>query len=729
MKTSKISQLILLSYLLPSAVWAADIEENEKIDSSKLEVITVTAQRRGENIQKVPVAVTAMNAEMLEKQDVHDLNTIATRVPGLSFSPFAPGQNIISLRGASSNDDGAGTDNSVAVFVDDVYLGRVSNVNPEMFDIERVEVLRGPQGTLYGKNTIGGAINIISKLPSLDELDAKLRLNIGNYGRRDVAGYINGPLGDNVAAKLSFSSRKNDGWVDNVTLNKKQKDNDVFAGRAQLLYEGDNFQALFSGDYSQLDVTDMARTPVDTGAKDDPAVWSPAYVAACKEGAPFCAAGAVDGYAKQKAYGVSAKLTWDLDLGELISISAYRDSESDWNMDATGSPALALIDDIIDNSDQFSQEFRWVGQNDSFNYVAGAWYMNENTDRSECFDLSPDTDCSTGMDGSDFYHQVNETNSYALFGQLDWKFATDWILTVGGRYSYETKEIDNVAKAGNFVIINENFGIDSPVTLKESWGAFTPKVALKYTVSDDTTAYLSFAQGFKSGGFAAAPQSLAETKPLEPEEATNFEFGIKSDITDTFRLNTTVFHTDYKNLQIQSFGPRSSGEDFGVFNTFNAGDAKIDGIELEFTWLPTDNLKLYGFYGYMDSEFVDTVVPNSAYPNQSGQEMLRTPKNKYSINLEHNIDLDSGDYFTTNLNYRFTDDQRGELEPYAVQPAFKLLDASFTWHSANDNWEVSIWGKNLTEEVYITHVYTVASSVVAVYGEPRMYGVSVSWNM
>ncbi|MCL2913292.1 TonB-dependent receptor [Shewanella corallii] len=704
-------------------------QENTEEPKAALETITVTAQRRDESVQKVPVAVTAMNADMIERQDVHNLNTIATRVPGLTFSPFSPGQNIISLRGASSNDDGAGTDNSVAVFIDDVYLGRVSNVNPEMFDIERIEVLRGPQGTLYGKNTIGGAINIISKLPNLDELEAKLKLNIGNYSRFDTAGFISGPLSENIAGKLSFSNRVNDGWVNNVTLDKKQKDNDVFAVRGQLLFDNSDFQTLLSADYSRLNVEDMARIPVDTGDELDPAIWYPSYAAVCPEGAPFCAAGAIDGYSKQTAYGLSAKLTWDFDAGQLISISAYRDSKSDWNMDSTGSPALALIDDIYETSDQFSQEFRWVSELDSFKYVSGLWYMTENTDRSECFDLSVGSDCTLATDGSDYYRQVNKTESYAIFGQGDWNFTDDWILTLGGRYSYETKTIDNQAIAGNFVIINENFGTDTPVRLKESWSAFTPKVALKYEVSDDITTYLSYARGFKSGGFPAAPQSIEDTKALNPEKADNIELGIKSDITDTFRLNTTVFHTKYKDLQIQSFGPRDAGDSFGVFNTFNAGDAELTGVELEFAWIPIEDLKIFGFYGYMDSKFVDTVVPNSAYPNQSGQEMLRTPKNKYSINLEHYLDLDSGAYFTTNISYRFTDDQRGELEPYAIQPAFDLIDASVTWHSANDDWKVSVWGKNLADEAYITHLYTVASSVVAVYGEPRMYGVSVSWQM
>ncbi|MCY3731261.1 MAG: TonB-dependent receptor plug domain-containing protein, partial [Rhodospirillaceae bacterium] len=189
------------------AVWAIASICTGVLQAQELEEVVVTAERRAENLQEVPNAITALSADTVERSDIHDLTDIATRIPGLTFSPFSPGQNIVALRGASSNDDGAGTDNSVAVFVDDVYLGRVSNINPEMFDIERVEVLRGPQGTLYGKNTIGGAINVVSTRPNTEEFEGKVRVNLGNYQRRDIAGLISGPLGEGWASKASFSYR------------------------------------------------------------------------------------------------------------------------------------------------------------------------------------------------------------------------------------------------------------------------------------------------------------------------------------------------------------------------------------------------------------------------------------------------------------------------------------------------------------------------------------------
>ena len=589
------------------AVWAIASICTGVLQAQELEEVVVTAERRAENLQEVPNAITALSADTVERSDIHDLTDIATRIPGLTFSPFSPGQNIVALRGASSNDDGAGTDNSVAVFVDDVYLGRVSNINPEMFDIERVEVLRGPQGTLYGKNTIGGAINVVSTRPNTEEFEGKIRVNLGNYQRRDIAGLVSGPLGEGWAGKASFSYRNRDGWVNNVFLNKKQKDDNVQAFRGQLLYSADDFEAMFSADFNRLDIEDMARTPIATGEPGDPAFWAApvpgSYADLCDGQGADCSAGPIDGYAKRDAWGVSMKLNWNLEAGELISITAYRENEADWNMDSTGTPRSPLPplfnqinDDIFDQTNQFTQELRWVSNiGESIDFVTGLWYLSEETDRTECFDNDVMTsDCTPTADNgaTDWYRQVNQTTSYAAFGQFDWTFAPQWELTVGGRYSADTKEIDNNAIAGDFVVINQTFSN----SVSESWSAFTPKLSLAFFPNEDTTIYGAASWGFKSGGFAAAPQGIEFTEPLDQEEALNFEIGLKTDIASNFRLNTALFSTDYQDLQIQTFGPLTAAAAFGTFQTFNAGDAEIQGLEVEATWVLTEQLTLSGFY-------------------------------------------------------------------------------------------------------------------------------------
>lgn len=703
-----------------------------------LDEVVVTAQRRVENLQEVPIAVTVLSQKGVEDADVRDLNDIATRVPGLTFSPFSPGQNIVALRGASSNDDGAGTDNSVAVFVDDVYLGRVSNINPEMFDIERIEVLRGPQGTLYGKNTIGGAINVTSTPPNLDEVTGRFRINLGNYSRRDFAGLITGPLSEGWAGKLSFSARKRDGWVDNIVLDKKLKDDDTLALRGQLLHSSANLQALLSADFNRLDVEDMARIPINTGEAGDPAFWAApvpgGYTDLCGAGNPDCSANPVDGYAKREAWGLSARISWMVAAGELISITAYRENEADWNMDSSGTPVSPLPplfnqinDDIFDQTEQFSQELRWLaGVGERLSYVAGLWFLREKTDRTECFDNDVEmSDCTpTADDGmTDWYNQVNKTTSYAAFGQLDWDLSDRWTLTLGGRYSHEKKEIDNDANAGDFVVINQTFSNSA----KESWSAFTPKASLAFAPNDAVNLYFAVAKGFKSGGFPAAPQGIEFTQPLDQEEALNYELGLKINWNNQFRLQAAAFHTEYEALQIQTFGPLTPAAAFGTFQTFNAGDAEVQGLEVEAVWALTDRLTLSGFYGFQNSKFGDTSIPGTAFPDQSGQDLIRAPRHKYNLNLDYAHPLPAGSEIALQLSYRYTDDQRGELEPWAVQPKFDLFDARVSWTNAEDTLEIAVWGKNLADEKHIIHLYTIASSVVAVFGEPRMYGVSATY--
>ncbi len=738
-KSIEIRTLSALTVLIAGSVFGA------VASAQQLEEILVTAERREANLQDVPLAVTALTQKTIEDNDIHDLTDIATRVPGLTFSPFSPGQNIVSLRGASSNDDGAGTENSVALFVDDVYLGRVSNINPEMFDIESIEVLRGPQGTLYGRNTIGGAIVVRSTRPNTESVEGKIRLNVGNFDRIDVAGLLTGPLSERWAGKVSAISRQRDGWARNVFLNKDQKDEDTLAARAQLLYSGDLVEGTFTADYNRLDVEDMGRIPVNTGEPGDPAFWAFTGPGSrgdlCAGRGADCVAGPVDGYAERDAWGASAKLVWDLPAGQLTSITAYRENESDWNMDSTGTPvpdpaitggnaALAQIlfglvnDDILENTEQITQELRWSSTiGDDTSYVIGFWYLNEETERTECFDNDPTpSDCTPSADGgaTDWYRQVNETDSFALFSQFDWVFRDGWNLSVGGRYSFDEKQIANEANAGDFVVINQSFAN----TVEEDWSAFTGKVAVSYAPNDSVNIYAQVAQGFKSGGFPAAPQGIEFTNPLAQEEALNIELGVKAEITDAFRVNLAAFNTDYEDLQIQTFGPASPAAAFGTFQTFNSGDAEIAGIEMEAIWAVTGNLTVSGFYALQSSEFGETDIVGTAFPNQEGQDLFRTPEVKYNFNIDYEKPLGNGSIVNFLASYRYTDDQRGELEPWAIQPEFDLLDARVSWTSPTGRLELALWGKNLGDEEYVTHLYTIANSVVAVFGNPRMYGVT-----
>ena len=730
----------LLSLLISCGVMPLAAAGTES--GSELEEITVTAQRRSENLQTVPISITAVSAAEIERNGIHDLGSLAAQVPGLTFSPFAPGQNIVSLRGVSSNDDGAGTDNSVAVFVDDVYLGRVSNINPEMYDVDRVEVLRGPQGTLYGKNTIGGAVNILSSRPNISDLEIKATADLGNYERRNFSALITGPIGGNWAGKLVVSTRNSDGWVNNVVLHTKEKNDDGQAVRGQLLRFDDSTELLLSADYQRLSDEDMARIPLTHMTNNLPFSALGAYQALCGENNPSCATNPSNGFARQFAYGVSAKFTDHVSpVSDLISISAYRRAYNNWSMDSLGA-VLPLANNVTDETNQYSEELRWVSSpTHQINYVGGLWFLREDTNRLRLF-LLPSID--PNPDDADRYRGINRTTSEAAFGQLDWHFSDLWTLTLGGRYSHDFKHIDNDAvhgSSGILFIIPYTFANQR----EAGWGKFTPKVSLRYEPASTLNLYATVSQGFKSGGFAASPTSVAETNPLRPEQATNVEVGIKAELSRRLQLNVAVFDTKYKDLQIQAFGPPTgcvptpAAPCFGQFETFNAGTSEAKGAELEFKWLPVDKLTVSASYGYLDSKFKNVYLPNaSVYTllngqtidlrNQSGQDTFRAPRNKGSLEVLHELDLGTAGALQSNASYSYTSEQRGELEPYANQPGHGLVDGSLTWLSPRHTYEVSLWGKNLANRVWISHVYTIANEVFGVYGDPRMYGVRFTWH-
>jgi len=945
--------LLAMTAGLPAAAQQATLEE-----------VIVTSQRRVENLQQVPVAVSAFSAEAIQDADIHDLTDIATHTPGFTFSPFSPGQNILSLRGVSSNDDGAGTDNSVAVFLDEVYIGRVSNVNFEMFDLERIEVLRGPQGTLFGKNTIGGAINVVSAKPT-DELVVKMAATPGRFEQLNFQGLVSGPLTDSLKGKIAFSSRKREGWVHNVVLNKDQKDVDNAAVRGQLLWEGDGQEVLLSVDLNRDDVEDMARTPTRSGSFPgvfdpdnrpvvvdpetgevvlDPETGEPrrrviggvvdVYNSYCVGADRSCSANPTDGHAIRESKGASLKWTGEVMGGELVSISAYRESLADWEMDSIGVPGSArllatsfyrnefrqrglsrddetefpeeserrhaeslnetpveklkypllslpenptqaqreqaqaqenkvqpmptemvpnpidaeadslpggtplspgsggpslvcretviqqsiedgnlrarvstrdmrrgrpgpaptiatlqqaqmdaqtaldadptntllrrerdvaqfnldslrrcaedrlrasavaterfpditttagLVDDIVDETTQFSQELRYSDELEAYNlnYVAGLYYLREETERTETFRWTTEAAGGSGNNfEEDTYTQENETNSYAVFGHAQWAATERLTFGLGGRFTYETKDFLNVSKTGDgsFNIIARDF----TGSISEEWSNFSPKFTADYQWNDEVLLYGSVSRGFKSGGFPAAVSFEEDLVALDPETATSFEIGMKSDLFDnTLRFNPTFFYVDYSDLQFQRFGPPEDDPDaFGRFTTTNAGGASVLGFELEATWVPVENLRIDGAYSYMDSEYDDFVFGGRS---RGGQELTRTPKNKYGIVAAYIQDLFNGGSIKYRLDYRHTGDQRGDIasDP-TLQPAFDLLDLSLVWTSPKEAWEVSLWSKNVLDEEYISHIYVVGSGDIAVFGDPRTYGLTFRYNM
>ncbi len=762
---SSCAMLAGLALISPDIAFAQEEDESSR---RTLQPVIVTAERTENELQKVPIAVTAVSAETIERADISNPLDLSSRIPGFSFSPFNAGQAIFSLRGISSNDDGAGTENSVAVFLDDVYFGRVSNAAFDFFDVERIEVLRGPQGTQFGRNAIGGAINIASKKPNLEEFEGRVRVNLGDYRQRNFGAYVTGPIMDNLAFKTSVNVRKRDGYVTNILTGNDLKDQNSISARGQLLWMATpDTEVTFTASTQEEDTSDIARMPLPTagvyrffegagGSKEDMISVNPQ-----------------DGFSKRISEIYSLKAQHELSNGgEFTSVTAYYKTKADWEMDSVGIPQANLIDDIVDRTKAFTQEFRYAQDlTEDIDVLFGVFYLREETDRAEFFrfvnffgsgvdDRLAITPAGDTQDGVGGYRQVNTTNSIAGFVHGNWSINEQFSISGGLRITHDSKEISSSGFASGTdpttglpgTIINENFGNVNTGDGIDDDASFTdvsPKISLNWQATEDVLMYASYSKGYKAGGFGAAPPNAAKALEIQidPEEANSFEVGLKGQFfDDTMRLNLAGFYLDYSGLQLQRFGPSliadASAPDgftvdpasFGFFSTINAGDAEVLGFEGELTWIPVEGLTLSATYAFLDTEseinFRDFFTVDPGEDFLFTQPLNRAPEHKTSLSVvyEHSLGDGMGD-LQWSADYRYSASKRADfVNDDTIEDEYNLFDANITWIPENQNWQFQIWGKNLTDDRYYSHVYVIGPGQIGTLGEPRTYGASITWS-
>lgn len=729
-----------------------------------LEEVIVTAQKREESLQKVPIAITAISGEVLRQDGVASLHDISEKIPNLIFSAFSPGQPEIAIRGIGTKEDGAAASDSTVVSIDDVYIAARTAQVFDIFDLERIEVLRGPQGTLYGKNSIGGSINFVTSKPS-EDLRVRLQQTIGEYSRYDSAGLISGPLSENLLGKFSFSRRKFDGYLDNLLFDEQWGEADTLAMRGQLLWKAsDTVSVLFGADWSDDDLGATNREPIGSagplhncGCASDPVAVNIALGGA---GDAHDTLAETEGFTDRQVYGINAKVTWDMGNMQLVSISSYRESDFDWIEDSEGLPPSPYVDitgasgnpgpmltlppevgftfDIndsaIEDTEQLTQEFRLSGQStNDLTWVLGAFYSDEQIERSERFFFTALG--GPGPDNLSDYraNMLNDSTSWAVYGQASYPITEQWNLTGGVRYSYEEKDI---------LVSNDRFSgpplllqAFDPATASESWNNVSGRVAADYAFSDSAMVYASISTGFKSGGFTGAATTVeVATTPFDEETAISYEVGLKG-LWANRRLQTNIaaFFTDYDDLQVtRFFQPEGSG--FGQFITENAGKAEIKGAELELVGLLTDAWELGGNFAWLDAEFTEfTGTPAATGDSDfSGNRLRQAPKYSVYLYTTYTIRLENIGSIAAKVDYAYQDDMffDPDVNPITVAPSYSLWNARLAWTSADDTWEIAGWIKNIGDKDYIHHTFSQRGSRIAFarFGPPRHYGFTLTYN-
>ena len=743
--------------MIAQPAWAQDAEqvaaaENAQAGEAAQESgeIVVTARRRNELLQDVPIAVTAYSGEQLEREGALDITDIGDTTPNMTLETSRGTNTTLTafIRGVGQQDPVAGFEQGVGIYLDDVYLNRPQGAVLDIYDVERIEVLRGPQGTLYGRNTIGGAIKYVTRqLP--DDPEVKIRANVGTDGHADLIVTAGGALTEGFRVGGSIARLSRGGFGENITTGDENYNKDIWAVRGTMEMEPiDAVSILFSGDFTWDD--SLARG----GHRVIPGLLSGAPVL---DDVFDTAGGLADPKQKVRGGGVAGHVTVNLAEGfTLKSISAWRHSRSHTPIDFDATPSIDVDVPAIYEDSQFSQEVQLEIDRGPLAGIVGAYYLDANA--NNIFDVRLYTTPPFGPLGLTAATSGDvDTKTWAVFGDFTYDISDQWSVSVGGRYTEDKRHATVLRQTYLFggqpgLGGAAGFGVGTPIATTSNFDGkrkdtdFTPRASISFKPNDNHNIYLSYSQGFKGGGFdprgqsSNAPGDTPTTPPtaeqifdfmaFDPETVDSYELGWKSALFDKrLHMNVALFRANYKDVQV----PGSAGCTVVVLGvptstfcgiTTNAGKARFQGVEVETNWaiaedLATsgDRLSFSGSLGYLDAEYREFLtlvnrdqngVPVPAHEEDLAdfRKVQNTPKWTLSGGFNYDTPLASGRLnFNTNLSYRSSSQQFEVAAPGIDENGFALLDASIVWRSANDRWSIGLHGKNLTDTKYITSGY------------------------
>lgn len=742
-----------------------------------LEEIVVTAQKREQNIQDVGISITALTGNQLGQLGISNSEDLMNVVPGLVIGSFgSQATTTPTIRGVSQNDFADHEEPPVALYVDGAYNSFIGGAGFNMFDVQRVEVLRGPQGTLFGRNSTGGLLQIVTRKPT-ENFDAYGEVNVGEYNLIRFEGAVSGPITKQLLARLSIATNNNDGYIKNTIGHDLQGTNN-YSGRLQLEFlPTDNITALLKIHGSRDNVKGSVgyETPRAIFSFSDPAalVFNPTsqaqYVAFCnglfdantpapmnitntstcsgwedpKIKDPYTTAIDNPGYMDRKTYGVTGTVTWDVnDSIKVTSLTDYLVLKRNYSEDTDGTAFSLFNFYSFMNSDQFSQELRVNAEGERTRWVAGAYYLTIHHDITTGIDARANAYTLANANPDVLFpfltrNNVNQkTESWALFGQAEYDFMPGWTAIGGVRYSHDNKTIDITPSCDPAADI---FGftcflLDQPGTIQgdgyvgaQSSGLISAKFELDWHPSDKWLVYAGVTRGVKGGGFnagaiAGLPESAASYKP---EILVDYEGGFKSTLfDDKARFNGSVFYYDYKNYQAFTL----TGLTPTVFNT----DASVKGFELELTANPWEGLTTILGMSYLDARAYN--VPNNLLPgavNLGTQRMPQAPKWSYDGVVRYQWPMFNGTMaIQGDLTYVGRRVFNTVNHPALFDGAYTLVNGRLSYTTQDDKWTLALWVKNLTAARYTSFAFDFSGSdgtAPATVNPPRWVGGTISY--
>jgi iron complex outermembrane receptor protein len=736
-KRNKITQTLLkprllVSLALISAISPVHSQEDKTTTESKsgsgigamIEKIQVTARKREESLQDAPLSITAFSGDGLEARGIENIADIGGVTPNLTYqnSPGAGGSSSVAtvyIRGVGQRDFLGTIDNGVGFYVDGVYIARTVGATVDLLDVDRVEVLRGPQGTLFGRNSVGGAVALYSK-KATDLFEGYVDATVGTDALKKLKVSVNGALTDKLFGNFSVLSATQDGYVKRPA-GGDLGDDDTLAFRGSLLWEAsDDVEVNLILDHSTENENGPAFQIADAGTTVDGSfagfydnVLQPetcGFPSGITSTDPLCYnnqyategenLGTAPTYSDTVAWGANLQVTWNIsDNLELKSITAYRDLDSEFARDGDASPLTIVHFYDSFEASQFTQEIQLMGstEDDKFNWITGLYYFDEEGNNRNINDFA----IANFDSDNDF-----TTTSSAIYAQGTYSFTEKLDLTVGVRYSDEEKTFNPTQ-----VVISSNIGLEPgslllPLGLnKIDVQETTPMVNLAYKATDELMLYTSYSEGFRSGGFVQRIFPALETVPsFGPEYVESYEAGFKYDSSNKpFSVNGAVFQMDYTDIQVRTQNPGFVG-----FFEANVGSAEISGFELESKLAFADYWFIEAAIGYTDAKFTNIdVEPPLAAVVTVDSKFDHVPEWSGNISLARDVEFENGSLVTARLsaNYHTEYFNNPDNTDGIITPEVTLVDLTFLWRSPDETYGVDFGLKNLTDEQYITSGY------------------------
>jgi len=693
-----------------------------------LEEVLVTAQKRAESVQDIPIAVSAFDANFLKEANIVGVGNLVGYTSGLNGTAQQDAESVFTIRGIGTYAFGVGADNSVGMFIDDVPIGRPTLIGNSFFDLERVEVVKGPQGTLFGRNASAGAISVITNKPDLEASSLELTAGAGNEGQQVYEVIGNLAASDTFGMRVALRHDERDGTFENTVTGDELNNRDHTNGRVALRFlPTDSFSADVIYEQVKID-TRVGYKDVNEAFNDKTAQnQQPSQDIESKRGL--------------------MKLTWDInDSMTLTSNTSYMD------YDLTAIPIDADVSDTFllqirepQEGDQFVQELRLNGGTDSVDWFVGASYIEENIDSHYTVEysdfiltqvlLEDFTFCETsGLTCQELVSQEHfagtENTSYAVYGDVAWSINDRFKLTVGARYTRDEKDFtinQPVPDSALSAVLGDAFvklGTDGPITDDDSWESFDPRVVLDYTLNEDVMFYGSVSSGYKSGGFNSDPDNTLASglpqvpAPFDEETVIAYELGVKSRFWDgRAQVNAAIYYNDYSDFQVEE----------GVLNILieNAADVESQGFEIDGSFLLTENFTVMANYSYLDATFESGSITGI---DVSGRNLARAPENTGAIVANYKAPIGSWGELNLRADYIYTDEFLFSTVNEALkQDSYSIVNGRIALDSTDGLWSVALIGENLSDEEYFVTRSDVLDQNLGIPGMGRLYRAEVTF--